>query len=145
MNSYQTRISGEQQTIKRYYKNIRIMDVRRLVVGMHYVQKKLIRKNQNLPPNSRIFHFLTRSRTFLTACWLSIFMSTKSRESVLWIDRSEQRFQSSVGAFRKKLKTSMYVHFGLLCKFSDQIQNCSIQIKKVKNWKFSFQKNKYAY
>ena len=44
----------------------------------------------------------------------------------------------------EELKISMYIHFGLLCKFSDQIKNCLILIKKVKNWTFSFQKNKYA-
>ena len=33
-------------------------------------------------------------------------MSTKSSESVSWIDRSEQRFQSSAGAFRKKTENT---------------------------------------
>ena len=32
----------------------------------------------------------------------------------------------------------MYIHFGILYKFSDQIQNCPIQIKKEKDWMFSF-------
>ena len=36
----------------------------------------------------------------------------------------------------------MYVKFGLLCIFADQMENCSIQINKVKNWTFRFQKNK---
>ena len=36
----------------------------------------------------------------------------------------------------------MYVKFGLLCTFADQIENCSIQINKVKDWTFRFQKNK---
>ena len=36
----------------------------------------------------------------------------------------------------------MYVKFGLLCTFADQMENCSIQINKVKDWTFIFQKNK---
>ena len=36
----------------------------------------------------------------------------------------------------------MYVKFGLLCTFEDQIEYCSIQINKVKDWTFRFQKNK---
>ena len=36
----------------------------------------------------------------------------------------------------------MYVKFGLLCTFADQMENCSIKINKVKAWTFRFQKNK---
>ena len=42
----------------------------------------------------------------------------------------------------EKLKTSMYVKFGLLCIFADQMENCFIQINKVKDWTFRFQKDK---
>ena len=38
----------------------------------------------------------------------------------------------------------MYVNFGLLCTFSDQMENCAILINKVKDWIFRFQKNKYT-
>ena len=38
----------------------------------------------------------------------------------------------------------MFVKFGLLCTFADQIKNCSIKINKVKDWTFRFQKNKYT-
>ena len=38
----------------------------------------------------------------------------------------------------------MYVNFGFLCAIADQIENCSIQISKVKDWTFRFQKNKYT-
>ena len=33
----------------------------------------------------------------------------------------------------------MYVNFGLLRTFADQMENCSIQIYKVKDWTFRFQ------
>ena len=36
-----------------------------------------------------IFSIFTRSSTFLTACWLSIFMLCQPDPSVLWVDRSE--------------------------------------------------------
>ena len=36
----------------------------------------------------------------------------------------------------------MYVNFGLPCTFADQMENCSIQINKVKDLTFRFQKNK---
>ena len=49
-----------------------------------------------------------------------------------------------LGFLEEKLKTSMYVKFGLFCIFADQMENCSIQINKVKNWTFRFQKNKYT-
>ena len=39
----------------------------------------------------------------------------------------------------------MYVSFGLLCTFLDQMENCPILINKVKDWTFRFQKNKYTY
>ena len=35
----------------------------------------------------------------------------------------------------------MKVHFGLICKFSDQIQNCPIKVvPKAKDWTFRFLK-----
>ena len=49
-----------------------------------------------------------------------------------------------LGFLEEKLKTSMHVNFGLICTFSDQIQNYSILINKVKDWTFRFQKNKYT-
>ena len=39
----------------------------------------------------------------------------------------------------------MYVNFGLFCTYSDQMENCPILIKKVKDWTFRSQKNKYTY
>ena len=47
-------------------------------------------------------------------------------------------FKALLGVFRRKV-----VHFGLLFKFLDQIENCPIEVKKVEVWKFSPPNNKY--
>ena len=48
-------------------------------------------------------------------------------------------YVSLYGFLEEELKTSMYVNFGHLYTFADQIENCSIQIYKVKDWTFRFQ------
>ena len=53
--------------------------------------------------------------------------------------------KSLLGFFEEKLKTSVYVHFGLLYTFSDQKKNYPIHISKVKGRTFRFQQNKYTY
>ena len=45
-----------------------------------------------------------------------------------------------LGFLEEKLETSIYVKLGLLYAFADQMENCSIQINKVKDWTFRFQK-----
>ena len=45
-----------------------------------------------------------------------------------------------LGFLEEKLKTLMYTHFSLLWKLSDQIQNCRIYFKKLKDWTLTFQK-----
>ena len=69
-------LDWEQNTIKRYCKYTRITNVDWLFVAMHYVPEKLIRKNENLLLNFGYFSLFRK--VFLTACWLSIFMSTST-------------------------------------------------------------------
>ena len=45
-----------------------------------------------------------------------------------------------LGFLEEKLKTLIYIHFSPFLKFSDQIQNCPIQFKKLKDWTLTFQK-----
>ena len=67
-----------------------------IAVGMNYVQKKLNKGKLEL--TSELWtYFSARSITFLTSCWLSIFMST-----------SRQRFQSHASLFRIKTETTNY-------------------------------------
>ena len=78
----------------------------------------------------------------LTAFWLLIFVSTEPSRSILLIDRSESRFESHAGGkitktLKKRCKFSRFVDFQL-----NQIQNCSVQIKKMRNWIFSLQLKK---
>ena len=84
------------------------------------------------------------SSTFLTASWLPIFLSAGPSRAILSIDRSEPRFESHTGGkIRKTLKTMeisiFFVNFRL-----NQIQNCSVQTKKMKERIFSFQLKKIA-
>ena len=93
----------------------------------HVSNKKLI---GNLPLK---FIFTVSSRT-LTAFWLLIFVSAKLSRTILSIDRSEPRFERH----KKMMEISMvFVNFRL-----NQIQNCSVQIKKMKDRIFSFQLKK---
>ena len=61
-------------------------------------------------------------------------MTIESNQSVSWIDRPRQRFHSSAGFLEEKLKTSMYIHFGLLYKFSSQIRLRTVTSRSRK-WK----------
>ena len=72
-------ISGEQKTLKKYFKSTRIMNVNWLFIaaGMDYVQKNLNKGK--------------------VACLLSIFMST-----------SRQRLQSHASVFRRKTESNNY-------------------------------------
>ena len=108
------------------------MDVNWLFVGMHYVQKKLIRKTQNLFLNFGYFSLFSNVQDLLD----SILAVTSVCQTM------EKGLKVLLGLLKEKLETSMYVHFGLLCKFLDQMQNYPIQINKVKDWTFRFQKKK---
>ena len=50
-----------------------------------------------------------------------------------------------LGFLEEKMKTLMYIHFSLLWKFLDQIQNCPIQFKNLKDWTLTFQKIGYNF
>ena len=62
---------------------------------------------------------------------------TKVNDGLIDLDRDAKVL---LGFLEEKLKTLMYIHFSLLWKFSDQIQNCPILFKKVKDWTLTFQK-----
>ena len=79
----------------------------------------------------------------MTAFWLPLFVSAEPSRTILMIDRSEPRFESHTGCkITKTLKNDgnlmVFVNFHL-----NQIQNCSVQIKKMKDKIFSFQLKKY--
>ena len=48
---------------------------------------------------------------------------TKVNDGLIDLDRYAKVL---LGFLEEKLKTLMYIHFSLLWKFSDQIQNCTI-------------------
>ena len=86
-----------------------------------------------------IFTFVSSS-TFLTAFWPLIFVSAEPSRAILSIDRSEPRFESHTGGeIMKTLKIlTVFVNFRL-----SQIQNYSVQIKKMKdsyleNWRKNY-------
>ena len=62
---------------------------------------------------------------------------TKVNDGLIDLDRDAKVL---LGFLEEKLKTLMYIHFSLLWKFSDQIQNCPILFKKVEDWTLTFQK-----
>ena len=79
------------------------------------------------------FHFFVSGTTFVTASWLPIFVSAEPSRTIISIVRSESRFKSHKGGkVRKNLKNAenfdVFVNFRL-----NQIQNCSAQIKKMKD------------
>ena len=74
-------------------------------VMVHHVSNRFLKKTQNLPLKFGYFHFSVCSSTFLTASWLSIFVSPKPSQTILLIDRSEPRFKGHTrGKIRKTLK-----------------------------------------
>ena len=108
------------------------MNVNWLLVGIHYVQKKLIMKNLNLFLNFGYFSPFSKVQHLIDII-LTVNFCVR-----LWTEVPK----SCLGFLEEKLKTSRYANFGLLCTFAYQIENCSIQIKKVKDRTFRFQKNK---
>ena len=100
-----------------------------LFVGMHYVQKKLIKKNQILLLNFGCFNFQQGQAPL---CQLNL---TKVNNRLIDLDRVAKVL---LGFLEEKLKALIYIHFSLLWKFSDHIQNCTIQFKKVKDWTLTF-------
>ena len=69
----------------------------------------------------------------MTPSWLPFFVSAEPSRNILWIDRSEPRFENYTrDKIRKTLKNDenydVFVSFQL-----NQVQNCSVQIKKMKD------------
>ena len=56
-----------------------------------------------------IFSIFTRSSTFLTACWLSIFMLCQPDPSVLWLDRSEHSHKKRKDSLEGSLDRVLFV------------------------------------
>ena len=106
-------------------------------VSNRFLKKK---KKKKLPLKFGYLSFSVSFSIFLLAPWLSIFASAEPSQAILLMDRSEPRFESHTGVkIRKKCKKQwkfwhFFVNFQLY-----QIQNCSVQIKKMKDWVFSFQ------
>ena len=78
----------------------------------------------------------------MAAFWLPIFLSAEPSRTILSIDRSEPRFERHAeGKITKTLKNDKnfdgFVNFLL-----NQIQNCLVQIKKMKGGIFSLQLKK---
>ena len=112
------------------------------IMMMYHVFNRCLKKIQNLPLKFGYFHFSVSSSTFLTAFWLLFFKSVKPSQTIFSIDRSEPRFESHTGGkIRKTLKNDgnfeVFINFRL-----NQIQNCSVQIKAMKDGIFSFQLEK---
>ena len=65
----------------------------------------------------------------MTAFWLQIFVSAEPNQTTLSIDRPQPKFKNHAeGKIRKTLTfCCFFVNFRL-----NQIQNCSVQIKKMK-------------
>ena len=80
-----------------------------------------------------ISHFSAGSSTFLTACWLSIFMST-----------SRQRFQSCAGVFRRKTEITNYLFWSFLQIFESDPKLSHLDQQSEKGWTFRSFKNKYV-
>ena len=62
-----------------------------------YISNKFLKTSQNLPLKFGYFHFSVSSSTSLTASLLAILVSAESSRTILSIDRSEPRFESSTG------------------------------------------------
>ena len=109
---------------------------------VYHVSNRFLTKTLNLLLNFRYFHFSVSSSTFLTAFWLPLFVSAEPSQTILSIDRSEPRFESHTGGKITKIKKNneilmIFVNFHL-----NQIQNCSVEMKNMKDEIFSFQLKK---
>lgn len=65
----------------------------------------ITKEKWNRTLSSGLYQSSAMSSTFLTACWLPIFISAKWNQTALWIDRSGTWFQSHIGKFEKKKLT----------------------------------------
>ena len=107
---------------------------------LYHLSNKFLEKGKNLPQKFGYFHSSKSTSTFLTASWMSIFFQLSLvKLHYLLIDLNEPRFESHTkGKMRETLKNdgnlrAFFVNFWL-----NQIKDCSIQIKKMKEEIFSF-------
>ena len=109
---------------------------------VYHVSNRFLKKPKNLPLKFGYFHFPMSSSTFLTAFWLPLFMSAEPSRTILLIDKSKSKFESHTGdQITKTLKNDGNFD-GFFNFHLNQIQNCSAQVKKMKDERFSFQLKK---
>ena len=76
----------------------------------------------------------------MTAPWQPIFVVAGPSQTILSIDRSEPRFESHTGGkIRKTLKNNEAFDVFFVIFKLNQVRNCSVQIKKMKDRISSFQ------
>ena len=99
---------------------------------MYHVSNKFLKRNQNLLLKLGYFHFSASSSTFLTTCWLLIFLWNECSLTILSIDRSVPRFESHTGVQIRYLEKTTEI-LGVFANFPlIQVQNCCGQIEKMK-------------
>ena len=101
------------------------------------------KKKKKLPLKFGYFHFSVSSNTFLTASWLSIFVSGEPSRTILSIKRLNQNSKVIHGLNYEKLSKMMEILMFFVNYLLNHIRNCSVQIKKMKDGIFSFQLKKY--
>ena len=123
------------KNIKKYCKGTRKMNVNWLfiAVGMHYVQKKLIRENQNLLLKCGYFSLFSKVQHLLDSMLAVNFMSTY-----------RQRFQSHASVFRRKTESTNYTFQSYLQIFGSDSKLSHLDQQSEKDWTFRFFKNKYV-
>ena len=93
------------------------MDI--LVICRDALCSKEINKKM-LDLTSKFWRCFTFHQGQAPSCQLNL---TKVNDGLIDLDRDAKVL---LGFLEEKLKTLMYIHFSLLWKFSDQIQNCPI-------------------
>ena len=113
-----TQISTEQKTLKRYCNSTRIMNVNWSFIaeGMLYVKKKKI-NNGKLELSSELWIFFTFQQG-LVPSWQHV--------SCQFLCHPVDRSSNVMLVFLERELKAPITHFSLICKFSDQIQNCLI-------------------
>ena len=105
---------------------------------VYHISKRFLQKTKNLTLKFGYFHFSLSPSTSLTTFSMPIFVSAEPSWTILLINRSEPIFKVILS---KTMKISaFFVNFQL-----NQIQNCYVQTKKMKNGIFSFQLKKKKY
>ena len=112
-----TQISTEQKTLQRYCNSTRIMNVNWpfIAEGMHYVQKNINKGKLELTSELWILFTFQQGPA---PSWQHVSYHILCHP----VDRSSNVM---LVFLEEKLKAPI-THFSLICKFSDQIQNCPI-------------------